>query len=70
MLEELEIRFSFSSRLSPPHEVVYQREVFLVIEAGAGQIGGDAQDEVEGVVGEGVVRQTGLVQLGADVGFM
>jgi len=28
---------------------------------------GDAQDEVEGVVGEGVVRQAGVVQLGVDV---
>jgi len=30
---------------------------------------GDAQDDVEGVVGEGVVRQAGLVQLGVHVGF-
>ena len=28
---------------------------------------GDAQDEVEGVVGECVVRQAGVVQLGVDV---
>ena len=28
-----------------------------------------AQDEVEGVVGEGVVRQAGDVQLGMDIGF-
>ena len=28
---------------------------------------GDAQDEVEGVVGERVVRQAGVVQLGVDV---
>ena len=29
---------------------------------------GDAQHEVEGFVGEGVMRQTGEVQLGVDVG--